>query len=188
MGGIEPPTYGLRNRCSTAELHWLNHLEISGLPASAGLKSGRATFAAGAWPPPCLLRDFQPKPKRKRLWLHLYNRTCRGGQARRTALVSSSAPTLCSPLDDPLARREPSLLVRSVVTIPVVRGSWRKLRLRPVGGISGLDQAAGKTSLAAFSPNSVPVAWSSQHACPAALPPPPQMRLAQPGCPCHIGS
>ncbi len=24
--GIEPTTYGLRNRCSTTELHWLNHL------------------------------------------------------------------------------------------------------------------------------------------------------------------
>ena len=23
MVGIEPTTYGLRNRCSTAELHWL---------------------------------------------------------------------------------------------------------------------------------------------------------------------
>src|SRR5665213_658408 len=23
MSGIEPPTYGLRNRCSTTELHWL---------------------------------------------------------------------------------------------------------------------------------------------------------------------
>jgi hypothetical protein len=22
MSGIEPPTYGLRNRCSTTELHW----------------------------------------------------------------------------------------------------------------------------------------------------------------------
>ena len=25
MAGIEPATDGLRNRCSTAELHWLNH-------------------------------------------------------------------------------------------------------------------------------------------------------------------
>lgn len=26
MVGIEPTTYGLRNRCSTTELHWLKHL------------------------------------------------------------------------------------------------------------------------------------------------------------------
>jgi hypothetical protein len=27
MAGIEPATDGLRNRCSTAELHWLNGLK-----------------------------------------------------------------------------------------------------------------------------------------------------------------
>ena len=29
MAGIEPATDGLRNRCSTAELHWQNHLFYS---------------------------------------------------------------------------------------------------------------------------------------------------------------
>jgi hypothetical protein len=29
MVGIEPTTYGLRNRCSTAELHWLLTLRTS---------------------------------------------------------------------------------------------------------------------------------------------------------------
>src|SRR5258708_14683133 len=27
MAGIEPATDGLRNRCSTTELHWLNHFQ-----------------------------------------------------------------------------------------------------------------------------------------------------------------
>ena len=48
MVGIEPTTDGLRNRCSTAELHWLNHLEINGARASADLESGRVTFAGAA--------------------------------------------------------------------------------------------------------------------------------------------
>ena len=30
MVGIEPTTYGLRNRCSTTELHWLNRHVPSG--------------------------------------------------------------------------------------------------------------------------------------------------------------
>ena len=29
MSGIEPPTYGLRNRCSTTELHWLEETELT---------------------------------------------------------------------------------------------------------------------------------------------------------------
>jgi hypothetical protein len=29
MSGIEPPTYGLRNRCSTTELHWPGSLPDS---------------------------------------------------------------------------------------------------------------------------------------------------------------
>src|SRR5438552_18371708 len=29
MAGIEPATDGLRNRCSTAELHWLNYYELN---------------------------------------------------------------------------------------------------------------------------------------------------------------
>jgi hypothetical protein len=28
MVGIEPTTYGLRNRCSTAELHWLAQISL----------------------------------------------------------------------------------------------------------------------------------------------------------------
>ena len=31
MSGIEPPTYGLRNRCSTTELHWLKLLNLNRL-------------------------------------------------------------------------------------------------------------------------------------------------------------
>jgi hypothetical protein len=31
MAGIEPATDGLRNRCSTAELHWLPNRELTSL-------------------------------------------------------------------------------------------------------------------------------------------------------------
>jgi hypothetical protein len=31
MSGIEPPTYGLRNRCSTTELHWLKPFKLNHL-------------------------------------------------------------------------------------------------------------------------------------------------------------
>jgi hypothetical protein len=31
MSGIEPPTYGLRNRCSTTELHWLKLFNLNHL-------------------------------------------------------------------------------------------------------------------------------------------------------------
>src|SRR5882724_7453966 len=36
MSGIEPPTYGLRNRCSTTELHWLAGRKPGGCPLFKG--------------------------------------------------------------------------------------------------------------------------------------------------------
>ena len=33
MVGVEPTTYGLRNRCSTTELHWLNYHAYNKLQA-----------------------------------------------------------------------------------------------------------------------------------------------------------
>ena len=47
MVGIEPTTYGLRNRCSTTELHWLKsgmcHQEITMLYS----KEEASSFVAG---------------------------------------------------------------------------------------------------------------------------------------------
>src|SRR6266536_3312240 len=51
--GIEPTTYGLRNRCSTTELHWLNGILPVANPALAILEECKfmaSQFATRATP------------------------------------------------------------------------------------------------------------------------------------------
>src|SRR2546425_4848384 len=45
MAGIEPATDGLRNRCSTAELHWLPRGPIDYRPENDGGKDFLAVFS-----------------------------------------------------------------------------------------------------------------------------------------------
>ena len=57
MVGVEPTTYGLRNRCSTTELHWRSngHRPCPSAPVLASLESA---WKAGG----CILPPLEGKP------------------------------------------------------------------------------------------------------------------------------